>query len=149
MNHPVLLIFQALPAVQGISQHIEQPSQGLLSHGHGDSMAGGRHFHIPAKPFAGGQHNAADRVVAHMLSHLHHGTLSAVLHGKGVLDLRKGFFIFKFHIYHRSHDLYDLSNIHICLPPLLSLRLRAADHLGDLLGDGCLAHPVVLHGQIL
>ena len=99
---------------------------------------------------AGCQHNAADNFASDMLGYLHNTAFAVVIHYKGVLDMRK-VTIFKCHVNHRSHDLYDLSFIHGCLLNLsfLFLCFRSADDLGNLLSNSGLTHTVIFNGQLI
>ena len=103
--------------VNGIAKNIEHTAQHALAYGYGDGGSGGGHFHPTAQALAGREHDAADRVAAHMLRYFHHLALTVQLHLKGFLDLRQSAAL-EGHIYHRSHDLYNGSFVfvHIAIP---------------------------------
>ena len=89
MDGPGLLGLHRALAVDGLAQDVEHPAQHALAHRDGDGGAGGGDLHAPAQALAGGEHDAAHRVAAHVLGHLHHLASAVQLHLQGLLDLRQ------------------------------------------------------------
>ena len=125
VNGPLLPGLYRPLLVDGITQDIEHTAQHALAHGHGDGGTGGSHLHATAQALTGREHDAADRVAAHMLRNLHHLALAVQLHLKSFLDLRQGA-VGEGHVYHRSHDLYNGSFVfvHIAIPFRAFIHLR-------------------------
>ena len=102
---------QLLPAVNRITEYVEQPSQIVISHRNGDSAAERDDRHILLKSFARSQQNTANGMITDMLRHFHDAFFPVVVTLKGRLDAGKRQVV-KFHIDNRSHDLRDFSNLH-------------------------------------
>ena len=117
-----------VPAVDGLAQDVEHPAKGRLPHRDLDGLAGGGDLHAPGQALAARQHDAADRIAAHMLGNLHDPALAVQLHSQGLLDPGQvsGF---KRHIHHRAGYLRDRSDFHTVIPrfqrfPAVPPRLR-------------------------
>ena len=99
-------------AVDGIAEHVEHAAERVFAHRHFDGFARSLNLHTAGKTLTAGKHDAADRVVTHMLGNLHH--IPPSVHGK-----RKGFSDFRqntgleLYIDDRAGDLYDLTCIHV------------------------------------
>ena len=100
------------PAVDGIAEHVEHAAERVFAHRHFDGFARSLNLHTAGKALTAGKHDAADRVVTHMLGNLHH--IPPSVHGK-----RKGFSDFRqnagleLYVDDRAGDLYDLTCIHV------------------------------------
>ena len=97
---PVVLGFHRAGLVNGLAQHVEHSAQRCGTHRHLDAGAGCGYFHILGKALCGGQTDAANDAVAHMLCHFHDTLLAVVVHRQCILDHRQ--LSRKFHIDNRS-----------------------------------------------
>ena len=86
VDAPLLPLRQRLDAINNLTSHIKEPPQGTVAHRHLDAAAFSGDLHLAAQPLTGGKHDAAHDVAAHMLGHLHHALLLAVLHRQRILD---------------------------------------------------------------
>ena len=102
-------------AVDGIAQHIEHPAQHIAAHRHADALTVRCHFHAARQIFRGRQHDAAHRVVPHLLRHFHHAALAVDADGQRFPDMRQLSFL-KFHVHDRARNGDNFSNIHDSLP---------------------------------
>ena len=90
----------------------KRPTLGIFPAGQGNDFARSLNLHTAGKALTAGKHDAADRVVTHMLGNLHH--IPPSVHGK-----RKGFSDFRqnagleLYVDDRAGDLYDLTCIHV------------------------------------
>ena len=150
MDNPMLSVIQLFAVVNGLSQHIEQTSQSLLSHRNRNACSCSRYLHISAQAFAGSQHNTAHCMISSVLGHFHYQFFALQFHSQGVLNGGK-VLAFEFYIYYRSHNLYDFTFIHMKGKPpssflFLFLRLSSADYLCDFLGNGSLTDTIIFNG---
>ena len=106
VNRPLLAGLHRPLLVDGVAQDVEHAAQHALAHGDGDGRAGGGDGHAAAQALAGGEHDAAHRVAAHMLGHLHDLPAAVQLHLQSLLQLRQGAAV-KGHVHHGAHDLYN------------------------------------------
>ena len=111
MDDPLLAFVWLLTIIDGLTKHIEQTAQGLLTNRNLDAGTGCNYLHISAKTITGCQHDTAHRVATDMLCHFHDQFFITVHDLQCVLDMGK-FTIREFHVYDGSHDLYDFSLVH-------------------------------------
>ena len=118
--------------VHRLADHVEDPSQGRLAHGHGDGGAGVDHPLAAAQAVGGVHGHRAHHRAGEVLLHLQHqpGVVRARRHDlQGVADLGQvlgG----KLHVHHRSHHLHHAAvggtrTVSVC-HCFLSLAQRAA-----------------------
>ena len=111
VDDPVFLILKTFPSVNCLSQDVEKAPQVLISYRHADSLSCGNHLHIFMKALAGGQHNAADHIISHMLGGLHDTSSVPVLNLQGIPQVGQNS-AFKRNIHNRSHDLNNSACVH-------------------------------------
>ena len=111
VNFPALCIRKAFLSVNGISQYVEQAAKVLISDRNLDSAARRQYRHILLQSLTGRQHDAADGIVPDVLCYLHHGLFPVIVRLQCGFNNRKGPFR-KLNVYHRSHNLSDLSDLH-------------------------------------
>ena len=114
VNDPFRLIIKALASVNRLTEHIEKTTKRLLTDRNRNARSGRLNFHILAEALAGCQHNTAGNISTDQLCDFHHASSAIIIHNQGILNVWK-FAILKLHIHNRSHDLNDLSLVHICL----------------------------------
>ena len=108
VDGPRLLGLHLLQVVQGLPQHVEEPSQAASSDGHEDGRAGVDHRAAPRKALGGAQGQAAHPVVAGVLLHFQHQRLPPHGHLDRVQDF--GHLLPReLHVHHGSDDLHHLS----------------------------------------
>ena len=106
MDGPFFLGLHRPLLIDGVTQDVEHPAQHAFAHGDGDGSAGSDDLHAAAQALAGGEHNAADGVAAHMLRYFHDLALTVQLDLQGLLDLGQAALV-KGNVHNRSHDLYN------------------------------------------
>ena len=89
VNRPLFVGLDFTGIVNRLTQHIEHSAQGRCAYRHLNAGTGRKDFHILCKALCGGQADAADNAVAHMLRNFHHAGFTAVVDGECILDHRK------------------------------------------------------------
>ena len=110
VDGPTLLSLRGRPVVHRLSQKVEDPPQGTLSHGDGDGSAGIHGRHTTGQAVGACHSDAASHIVADVLGHLQSDGLLPPPHRDGVEQLRQRS-VGKFDVQHRSDDLDHRADI--------------------------------------
>ena len=104
VNVPAFLRLDLRAVVHHVPQDVEDPAQGFPAHGHGNALAGIRHGDAALQAVRGTHGDAADRVVADMLGHLHRQGVVADGQRQRVVDCRQPA-LPEMNVHHGAHDL--------------------------------------------
>ena len=100
--------------VNGLSQHIEDTSQGVFTHRHSNRRAGGDGFHASHQAVRGAHGNTSHGIVAQMLGYFHRQFTAVPARNHDCLVDFRQLALTKADIQHRTNDLGNPSYIFSC-----------------------------------
>ena len=114
MDRKILLHRRLLLIVNGLSQHIENTPQRILSHRYGNRRAGRNRVHAASQTIRTSHSDTFYRIIAKILSHLHHQPAAVIQRNlDGLVDFRN-LALGELDVDNRTDDLCDFANILFC-----------------------------------